>query len=1031
MSAGAATLATGSTVGNLTLANGSITDSGGSISFGDESLSTSGTLASGAQTVTGNVTSSATISAEQLTTTDDLTVTDEASIDGTMAISTGSITDSGGTISFGDENLSTTGTLSTGVATLANGSTVGNLTLANGSITDSNGSIDFGNENLSTSGNLTVTTSVQTTTIDYTDGTLALTVAADGTVTSSGNIVTSGDLTVSGNDIKDNGGSAAITFDGSSNMTTGGTVTTGGSISAGGAVIPSSANGAALGSASKEWSDIYIADGAVINLGDDEEVTLTHVHNDGLILNSDNQFQFRDSDLKIYSSTDGQLDIDANTEVEITTTTLDINGAVDASGDVTVGTSLRTGTIDYTDGTLALTVAANGALTTSGNLAVGGTLSGDGSGLTGVPAGSLASDNLTQGDAAVTLSTSSGAVNITPASGSAIVLDGTINVDAGVVTGATSLTVDEITSNTGIVPDDADGAYLGTSSAEFSDLFLADGAVVNLGNDQDVTLTHIADTGLLLNVASQLQFRDSDLKVHSSADGQLDIDANTEVEITTTTLDINAATLDVNGDVDLVTQATDIDLIDNNSSAISFDANGKAGILEIITTNSSESVNMSGNIDVNGTANLDVVDIDGAMQLDATLTVGTDGSGQDVVLYSGTAGDNLTWDASEEVLIVTGTNGQTAVNVADGNLVVADAVDIEGNIDVNGTANLDVVDIDGAMQLDATLTVGADGSGQDVVLYSGTAGDNLTWDASEEVLIVTGTNGQTAVNVADGNLVVADVLDANGSSNFNGTVSLDGSSNELRFYEGSNYVGFEAPSLSGDQIWVLPTADGSSDQVLSTNGSGTLSWSDVSATTVGTLTGASPLVLEGSTSDDFETTLSVTDPTADRTLTFPNVNGTFLTTGNMSSITTTGTVTSGEWTGTAIADAYVANDLTISGGSIDNTVIGASSKAAASVTSLNANGTVSLDGSSNELRFYEGANYVGFEAPSLGGDQIWVLPASDGTSNQVLSTNGSGTLSWATTSSSTVTITDNENTSENNALVFTSGGNQAGGTFGP
>ena len=395
-----------------------------------------------------------------------------------------------------------------------------------------------------------------------------------------------------------------------------------------------------------------------------------------------------------------------------------------------------------------------------------------------------------------------------------------------------------------------------------------------------------------------------------------------------------------------------------------------------------DAVDIEGNIDVNGTANLDVVDIDGAMQLDATLTVGTDGSGQDVVLYSGTAGDNLTWDASEEVLIVTGTNGQTAVNVADGNLVVADAVDIEGNIDVNGTANLDVVDIDGAMQLDATLTVGTDGSGQDVVLYSGTAGDNLTWDASEEVLIVTGTNGQTAVNVADGNLVVADVLDANGSSNFNGTVSLDGSSNELRFYEGSNYVGFEAPSLSGDQIWVLPTADGSSDQVLSTNGSGTLSWSDVSATTVGTLTGASPLVLEGSTSDDFETTLSVTDPTADRTLTFPNVNGTFLTTGNMSSITTTGTVTSGEWTGTAIADAYVANDLTISGGSIDNTVIGASSKAAASVTSLNANGTVSLDGSSNELRFYEGANYVGFEAPSLGGDQIWVLPASDGTSNQ-------------------------------------------------
>ena len=69
-------------------------------------------------------------------------------------------------------------------------------------------------------------------------------------------------------------------------------------------------------------------------------------------------------------------------------------------------------------------------------------------------------------------------------------------------------------ASTGIVPDAADGAYLGTASAEFSDIYLADGAVVNLGDDQDVTLTHVHDTGVLLNSSSQLQFRDSDLKVH-------------------------------------------------------------------------------------------------------------------------------------------------------------------------------------------------------------------------------------------------------------------------------------------------------------------------------------------------------------------------------------------------------------------------------------------------------------------------------------------------------------------------------------
>ena len=41
--------------GNLALSNGSITDSGGSISFGDENLSTTGTLGSGAITSTGNI----------------------------------------------------------------------------------------------------------------------------------------------------------------------------------------------------------------------------------------------------------------------------------------------------------------------------------------------------------------------------------------------------------------------------------------------------------------------------------------------------------------------------------------------------------------------------------------------------------------------------------------------------------------------------------------------------------------------------------------------------------------------------------------------------------------------------------------------------------------------------------------------------------------------------------------------------------------------------------------------------------------
>ena len=64
----------------------------------------------------------------------------------------------------------------------------------------------------------------------------------------------------------------------------------------------------------------------------------------------------------------------------------------------------------------------------------------------------------------------------------------------------------------------------------------------------------------------------------------------------------------------------------------------------------------------------------------------------------------------------------------------------------------------------------------------------------------------------DGNLLVG------------GNLHLDGNNQELRFYEGSNFVGFEAPALSGDQIWVLPDSDGTAGFALKTDGSGNLSW---------------------------------------------------------------------------------------------------------------------------------------------------------------------------------------------------------------
>ena len=277
------------------------------------------------------------------------------------------------------------------------------------------------------------------------------------------------------------------------------------------AILPDSADGATIGSATAEWSDLYMADGAVIYLGADQDVTITHVADDGILINSDNYITFRDSALKIYSSTDGQLDIDADSEVEITATTVDLNGNLDVSGTYTGGGLMTTGGnivipnagnigsasdtdsiaissagvvtmnqipvfsagINVSGGTIAgtLATAAQGSVTSLGTLtaltvddvAVDGkviTMTGSASDTAVLTAGTngtlsivttdaaaaaaniqITADGTVDIDSAGVLTLDSGAaINIEPASGSAILLDGTISVDAGVVTGATSIT---------------------------------------------------------------------------------------------------------------------------------------------------------------------------------------------------------------------------------------------------------------------------------------------------------------------------------------------------------------------------------------------------------------------------------------------------------------------------------------------------------------------------------------------------------------------------------------------------------------
>jgi hypothetical protein len=106
-------------------------------------------------------------------------------------------------------------------------------------------------------------------------------------------------------------------------------------------------------------------------------------------------------------------------------------------------------------------------------------------------------------------------------------------------------------------------------------------------------------------------------------------------------------------------------------------------------------------------------------------------------------------------------------------------------------------------------------------------------------------------------------------------------------------------------------------------------------------------------------------------------------------ITAVGTIATGTWQGTAIADAYVADNLTISGGTVDNSVIGGTTAAAGTFTNLTASGTFTLGGTAitatgAELNILDGVTATAAEINVL--DGITATTAELNTLDGVLAT---------------------------------------------
>ena len=116
--------------------------------------------------------------------------------------------------------------------------------------------------------------------------------------------------------------------------------------------------------------------------------------------------------------------------------------------------------------------------------------------------------------------------------------------------------------------------------------------------------------------------------------------------------------------------------------------------------------------------------------------------------------------------------------------------------DITGTANLDAVDIDGNVQLDGTLTVGVDDTGYDVKFFGATAGKYMLWDEDQDSLffpdntkIVLGTGSDTEIQQTGSETIIKDASTGNIKLRA-GTVTIQNgaASKTMAVFNGANSV---------------------------------------------------------------------------------------------------------------------------------------------------------------------------------------------------------------------------------------------------
>ncbi len=241
----------------------------------------------------------------------------------------------------------------------------------------------------------------------------------------------------------------------------------------------------------------------------------------------------------------------------------------------------------------------------------------------------------------------------------------------------------------------------------------------------------------------------------------------------------------------------------------------------ITITNSATGANAFGNVAVSGQTTVE------ADSTNDTLTLAAASS--NIVLTTDASTDTVTIGLASTPSVDGIIVGSTGFVSATGNLSLTTGDVSCVDITSSGTSNLATVVVSSSFTTTGinftgggTSTIGPDNSlptdPADLLIRSnGNVDVVLDYDDDE-------SSQAFRVKDGDGNTMFS--VDEDGISVANGTASTGA---VIRLGEatanGSNYVGIQAPaSLAANVTYTLPTADGTSGQVLTTNGSGTLSW---------------------------------------------------------------------------------------------------------------------------------------------------------------------------------------------------------------